>query len=357
MVVSPIRRRHEPVRGLRGKGERVFAIEERIMRRIKRLALGMVATGIVAVGLLFIARAWADAHYYEGYDASYPLNSAVTSEEVRADYIRIGFAFDSMPGQRVPGLMAKPLTAGEPLPCIIFLHGIGQNKEFLDEIAAPFAKAGYILVTYDQFTRGERRLKDAGALEKAGALKRRAALNIIDTRRLIDYLQTRDDVAHHRIYLVGASFGAITGATAAAFDPRIRAVVLTYGGGDLPLLLASKAAQQELGPFTQPAAYLGAFYMAPADPIHYVGRIAPRPLLLQNGKDDSLIPAESAKALFDAAKEPKELVWYEGDHIGLDEATVRKVLDDALAWIGKHDARIQQESPEGVAVSAEHGHA
>lgn len=295
---------------------------------------------IVALFVALIgAKLWWDAGYYNGYEAELPLNAIVQAEEAREGYRRVAFAFDSVPGQRVPGLLALPPAEGR-YPCVIFLHGIGQSKSFLDDIAPFFTSEGFALVTYDQYTRGERRLDDPNPVEEALALRRRAALNVIETRRLIDYLETRADIAADRIYLVGASFGAITGATAAAFDERMRAVVLTYGGGDLPVLLNSEAARGQLGFLTRPLSYIGACFLAPADPIRHVDEIAPRPILFQNGREDSLIPPASALALFNAAEEPKELVWYEGDHIGLDEATVRRVLDDAVVWLQARDAEI-----------------
>jgi fermentation-respiration switch protein FrsA (DUF1100 family) len=41
-------------------------------------------------------------------------------------------------------------------------------------------------------------------------------------------------------------------------------------------------------------------------PIDAVARIAPRPLLIIHGEDDNLTPAEHARRLYAAAREPKE---------------------------------------------------
>jgi hypothetical protein len=54
---------------------------------------------------------------------------------------------------------------------------------------------------------------------------------------------------------------------------------------------------------------------------------------MQNGREDSIVGPAAAQALYDVARDPKTLVWYDGDHIGLDEATVLRVLHDALRWI------------------------
>ena len=302
-------------------------------KRTRKVAIVVLA--IVAISLVACATAknrW-DAHYYDGYDAALPLSVEVRATEDREGYQRIAFQFDGLAGQLVPSVLALPAEASGPFPCIIFLHGIGQEKEFIDEIIGPFVEAGYAMVTFDQYTRGERKLEEEGMIKEMQGLRRRAALNVIETRRLVDYLLTRPDVDPERIYLLGASFGAITGSTAAAFEERIHAVVLCYGGGNLRALLSSDEAKSEAGRWHWLIREAGAFIMAPSDPVRHVAEISPRPLLIQNGTHDRLISNEAAKALQEAAGEPKEIVWYDSDHIGLDEDHVWRVLGDSIEWL------------------------
>lgn len=284
--------------------------------------------------------------FYEGYEPGAPLNAAIVEEEDRETYRRVRFDFDGLPDQTVPSVMALPPEEGV-YPAVIFLHGIGQRKEFLDEIAEPFVEAGFALVTFDQHDRGERRLDRRGPIRSALALRRRTAWTVIETRRLVDYLETRDDIADGRVYLLGASYGAITGATAAAFEERIPAVVLTYGGGHLPTLFRTPEAREELGLLVYPMRLVAGLFFAPADPVHHIGAISPRPVLMQNGKHDTMIIPESAQRLYEAAKEPKEIIWYDSEHIGLDEEQVEDVIDDAIAWLAERDAEHREEAPSG----------
>ena len=318
-----------------------------------RSLLIVVAVAALAGAGAVAAKAYLDARYYDGYDPDLALDveprtdEIIHPEEAEAPFRRIEVAFQGAPGVTVPARLALPLDADEPVPCIVFLHGIGQDRKFLDRIAGPFTQAGFAMATFDQLMRGERKLEDdESPLRVASAFYRRGALTVIEARRLIDYLRTRPDIAPDRIYLMGASYGAITGATAAAFDERFRAVALVYGGGNLPVLLGNRAAAEELGPWHDEAAGLVSWLLQTADPIHYVGRISPRPILFQNGTDDQLIPTAAAQALYDAAGEPKSITWYDGDHIGLDPDTVRAVLDEALAWIQEIDADVRNADPE-----------
>jgi fermentation-respiration switch protein FrsA (DUF1100 family) len=54
---------------------------------------------------------------------------------------------------------------------------------------------------------------------------------------------------------------------------------------------------------------------------------------LQNGTDDGLISVHAAETLQEAAREPKKIQWYEGDHVGTSEAAVRQVLNDVLNYL------------------------
>jgi dienelactone hydrolase len=329
-------------------------------RKIKIVGIVLLCLFALVVVSLAIVKVSLDASYFKGYDPSAPLESSVTDVQEKPAYTHMKVYFNGSRGDRVPTLLLAPKSAARPMPCVIFLHGIGQEKDFVEEqfdgrtVADPFLNAGFAFAAFDQFTRGERRKKRESPWQGLKDFRMRAAYTVNDTRRLIDYLDTRDDIAHDRIYLVGASYGAITGSTAAAFDKRIRAVVLTYGGGNMRAMLSSRATTEELRKKHIPVALVqlfGWYFLSASDPLHYIDEIAPRPILLQNGTDDSLIASAAAKALQDAAPEPKTIKIYDGDHIGTDVKTVFVVLNDGLDFIKQQDAKIVSEESRTKPVS------
>ena len=309
-------------------------------KKFKVLGVVAAVVAVVAVVGLGVLKASLDSRYFDGYIREAPLDVRVAEETKTPDYVRTHFYYKGWRGQEVPAILAMPLEHQGPVPCIIFLHGIGQKKDFLDEIAGPFTKAGFAFASFDQYTRGERRLNDNSVLAQAKAFRLRPAYTVNDTRRMIDYLETRPDIATNRIYLVGASYGAITGATAAAFDDRLNAAVLIYGGGYVTDLLEAREIAAGVGAWLPLVKILGWYFFGVADPAHYVGKISPRPVYLQNGTNDGLISAPAAKALHDAAREPKKIQWYQGDHVGTDEAAVKQVLQDVLNYLLKVDADV-----------------
>ena len=68
------------------------------------------------------------------------------------------------------------------------------------------------------------------------------------------------------------------------------------------------------------------------DPLHYVGRISPRRLLMISSREDRYFPAESAELLFERAGEPKRMVWTDSGHIRSSrKELVRETIAPALA--------------------------
>ena len=110
--------------------------------------------------------------------------------------------------------------------------------------------------------------------------------------------------------------GAILGSLVAPLDERLDGACLLVGGGRWDLLIAGSAHPAveairkqfpDAGPIRQAMTYL--------EPTQFIGHLAPRPLLMVNGRQDQIVPPESGQALFQAACEPKEIVWYDGGHI------------------------------------------
>jgi dienelactone hydrolase len=299
-----------------------------------------VAVLVIGIAAALIFKNNVDKDFYNDYDYTLPLDATVTEESDEPGYQLEKVVFTARENETVPALITMPREANDPVPIIIFLHGIGQKKEFITEICEPFVNAGFGLACFDQYMRGERAIDADSPLDELAAFRARAWKTVNDTRRFVDYLVTRDDVDPSRIYLIGASYGAITGATAAAFEKRIGACVLVYGGGGIGALLDSKVGRETVGSWMPLAKAFGTVYLGAADPAQYAHDIAPRPTLLQNGREDSLISVEAAENLQNAVEEPREIIWYDSDHPDNPEL-VEKIMADALGWLKDQDARIE----------------
>lgn len=308
----------------------------------------------------------ADRRFYEGYCPEHPLNATESPPEIINDtvkafgqtlparYRRIAFSFDTQPGERVPAILTLPLHETDPAPVLILLHGSHQEKEFVEEICSPFNEAGFAMVSFDQYMRGERRVT-GGPATIALAFRDRCRRTVHDTRRLIDYLKTRSDIDRDRIYLVGASYGAITGTVVVAQDKRIQAAALIVGGGDFRLIAQAPEVQRELPGWLLPlAGRLLVLVAGVADPVHHAAHTAGIPVIMLNGANDGVVIPEAGEALYAALGEPKEIRWYPIDHPDRepDGAKVIELLEDGLKWFLERDAeivsqRVPAETAEG----------
>jgi fermentation-respiration switch protein FrsA (DUF1100 family) len=170
----------------------------------------------------------------------------------------------------------------------------------------------------------------------------------VDNRRAIDYLETRQDVDAERVALLGVSMGGIFGSILAAVEPRIDAAALIVAGGRWDLLLENSAHPSAVNLRNLiPDIELVQQVMRGVEPVNFVGHIAPRPLLMVNGEQDQVIPRACAEALHDAAGEPKQVIWYQGGHIGMPPHVIGQVVE----WLAEQCAAAAPEPaavPEGA---------
>jgi len=134
--------------------------------------------------------------------------------------------------ERVPVLLVRPAKPGK-YPAMIALHGTGGNKEGMRSWLVDFAKRGIIGVAIDARYHGERSGGAKGstaylaAITKAWKAPRETMEHPFyydtcwDLWRLIDYLDTRNDIDPKHIGMMGISMGGIETWLAASVDYRV----------------------------------------------------------------------------------------------------------------------------------------
>ena len=257
---------------------------------------------------------WSTLRAAYEYDAKKLLNT-IEKPTADPDVSKLHITFIGANGETVPGWLLRPKAEGV-YPCVLMLHGLGSTKEAtLAYFDAPkLAKDGFVVVALDAPLHGERKGKEALSQFVFPKIVREGCR---DYRRAIDYLATRKDIDMKRIGLVGNSMGSMMGSVLGAVEPRIRAFALCVGGD--PVIEA--AAQLSEG------FRMGLF---PACPSLYIGHIAPRSILMLNGRQDTVMNESASKRLYLAAKEPKQQILYDSGHVLPVEGR-----QTAVAWIEK----------------------
>lgn len=139
----------------------------------------------------------------------------------------------------------------------------------------------------------------------------------------VEFLKERRDVDPERIGIFGTSLGAASAILAAAECRDIRAVVC-----DSPFASAKSAIMYRLANVTgnigiifEPAvmffvhAFTGLSSSAMA-PENTIGRIGPRAVFIVRGTGDTTVNPDDARAIYDKAGDPKEILTFEGsEHV------------------------------------------
>lgn len=249
------------------------------------------------------------------YDAAMPLNAVSVQTAETAQAIEERIEFDSPGGGRVAGLLIRPKGVERP-PVILFLHGLGGSKGDT-RLAAPLAvQHGYAVLGLDAALHGDRSAQGEGMFSPdLMRIKLAFIQTVVDYRRALDYLATRQDVRADKVGLVGASMGAIMGTILTAVEPRVATALLLVGGGDWKKFV--QASQHPAAAALLPILQIPevARELAALDPVTYAPYISPRPVWLVNGRQDEIVPALAADALHQACREPKKVVWYDGGHL------------------------------------------
>ncbi|RJP14890.1 MAG: hypothetical protein C4520_20900 [Candidatus Abyssobacteria bacterium SURF_5] len=267
------------------------------------------------------------------YDKDLPLNASESESLSAPDAASKEFhvTFDSARDQRVCSLLTLPEQALPPYPAVIILHGVFGHKSSPNQLkrSAHLVRAGYATLRIDAQYCGERQIPfiNGASIHPRYYYRNRDAMiqTALDLMRAVDYLATRQDVDMRKVGFAGFSMGGAVGAIFSSYEERIKAVVLGITGGDFSKWKVSAPDGRALERMLQ------AYHLV--DPIHYVRKISPRRLLMQNARNDIIISRDAAEALFNAALDPKQIIWYDCGHADMPDESLedmRRFFDECL---------------------------
>jgi uncharacterized protein len=225
-------------------------------------------------------------------------------------------AFESQ-GLRLEGWLFRARVPRRGL--IVYLHGIGDNRQSGIGIAERFVARGYDIFAFDGRGQG----RSQGRFCTYGYYERH------DISRALDALHAG------RAILFGSSLGAAVALQTAAIDPRVVAVVAQAPFSDLPSIVRFRA------PWYLPERYvkaalarageLGGFPPEEASPLASAPRIRV-PVLLIHGTADRHNPPGHSQQIYAALAGPKRLILVPGAGHGdaLGRAGVWREID---SWI------------------------
>jgi len=228
--------------------------------------------------------------------------------------VKVAIKFTDPYGLPVFGVFTRPKADGK-YPCVLLFHGAGGRKESMSgRFGSALADRGIASLSLDAALHGERAGQPQPVGEPRGKLGAVSRITVVDYRIALDYLAGRKDVSPRRMGALGYSMGSQLAAIFAGVDTRVAATLLYVGGDPIRLTFLPQTAPQRREEIEM------------VSPSNFIGHISPRPVLMVNGRTDSNITAEMTRILYEAAKDPKEIAWYDAGH-SLPPAAINRGLD------------------------------
>jgi hypothetical protein len=238
----------------------------------------------------------------------------LTSELVELDtHIREKVLLKADSFGAIPAYVMVPreIEEGDRRPGILCAHGhdahnlgkeavagVDADERVRDEIslmnydyARQLVERGYVTIVPDWHAFGERFDRTSVGRDPCNVIQNSVswlgynllALDVRDARLVLDYLQGRPEVDADRLGMVGLSYGGRVTTFTAALDERISIAVVS---GALNCFVERIRSRGSCGSQVVPE------LLKYGDIPEVLGLIAPRPLMIERGLDDELLPDE-----------------------------------------------------------------
>lgn len=224
--------------------------------------------------------------------------------------------FNSADGTELHGWFL-PATVGtkKAKGTVVFSHGnagsIAHHFGFVDWLV----RANYNVLLYDYRGFG----KSKGVITRKGVIE--------DVQAAFSYIRTRKDVDVNKLISFSHSLGGAKSVTALALKPvkGLCGVIVDGGFASYQDMARQKAGQFGVNITTDELSA-----------VDYVDQIAPVPLLIVHGSNDTMVPISQGEKLFAKAKQPKTFFRVAGgshtNALGRNHGEYRQKM---LAWMEK----------------------
>ncbi len=220
--------------------------------------------------------------------------------------------------------LAAWYTPSENGALILIAHGHGDRRS-VDQYVL-YAHNGYGVLAWDFRAHGE----------SGGELSTLGYHEALDVEAALEYVLRQEGVEH--IGAWGGSMGGVAVLEAASRRVEIEAVVVDSAFPTLEDELRWAVNWSAFLPFIRFFAEKEAgFNMDMLRPVDRIGDISPRPIMIIQGEADSMIPADSAQRLYEAAGEPRYL-WTEAgvNHVGMYHMHPEKYEEQVVGFFNEY---------------------
>ena len=216
----------------------------------------------------------------------------------------------------IRGYLVDPGTTGRH-PAVVLVHGSGGDRRELLPQARALARQGMVALTITEPSSSQPLPAARTLAQLLRQTRTTQERDIAAVRAAAAFLVARGDVDGSRLGYLGGSAGAKTGTFVA---DRFRALALLSAGA------APVEAFVQAAPPASRAEVRRA--LTPIDPIRSVAHARAGSLLLEDGRQDHVVPRAALLDIVHAAPPGTTVRWYETGH-SLDDGAYR----DARDWL------------------------
>lgn len=225
-------------------------------------------------------------------------------------------------GYRRVAEMVRPEAEGSHA-AILYVHwyepeSITSHRTQFDEEAQEMARAGAVCLSIETlWSDRDFFLKRTQEDDMENSME-----EVVNIRRAMDLLLAQPGVDPQRFAYIGHDFGGMYGILAGSLDQRPTHYVVMAATPRFPdwYLYLPKLEGEARETFIS--------QMSEIDPITHIPNLSPAEVFFQFATDDFHVPRARAEEFFSAAKDPREMKWYNAGH-GLNEAATH----DRKAWL------------------------
>jgi hypothetical protein len=252
------------------------------------------------------------------------------AEEVTDDFTEYSLKFPSAmvtaypENNEVPTRIFIPEGKKGPFPTVVVLHYWGATdlrpeRELATELCRRGIAAAVMTLPYhlERTPAGQR----SGAMAIQGSiqgLKDMSTQCVLDVRRLIDFLDTREEIDPVKIGITGTSLGALVTALSYALDTRISSATFVLGGVDFAQIMWNSSRVVLQRDALRRQGYTEGRLrneLVDVEPLTYLGKRTLGPSLVVGAKFDTVVPNGATDELIAVLPNPKVL-WLDTGHYG-----------------------------------------
>jgi pimeloyl-ACP methyl ester carboxylesterase len=224
-----------------------------------------------------------------------------------------------------------PVESEEPSPALIFVHGLGANREGLLDQAKLLYDHGYSALLLDLRNHGQ----------SQGEITTLGYQEVFDVEGAVEFLMEQPTVDSNRIGLVGHSLGGAVVIRAAARLSQVKATVAESAFSSIEDNI-EQGIRELTGlppfPFAPMVIWFGEREVGMkihfVRPINDLTQIAPRAIMFIHGEKDTVVDVSNSQRLFEAALEPKAIYLIpNARHGGLLEADPEEFERQVLPFL------------------------